>query len=212
MKPRDTTSTWLLDHLRDLARGVRIAELPVVLRDRLVPPRQHELVAERQVVVAPPEREADAQAAVGQGDEHVGVRAPRDVREAGLEFGERQVLEHLERADRVEHQAGWQNLVELGDVGDVVDAARGVDVERLDLDAGRPQVIAEHARNPGRSREPSSGGPRAPRAAGASTTSSARGRRSARSRSAPGPPGLRASDGTLTRSVVSSDWCHRVPA
>src|SRR5438067_10537036 len=30
----------LLDHLGDLARGERIAELPVVLGDRLVPPRQ----------------------------------------------------------------------------------------------------------------------------------------------------------------------------
>jgi len=54
------------DALRDLARRDRIAELPVVLGDRFVAPRQHELVTEREVVVAPPERPAHTQATIRQ--------------------------------------------------------------------------------------------------------------------------------------------------
>jgi hypothetical protein len=52
------------DALGDLAGGVGIAELPVVLGDRLVAPRQHELVTEREAMVAPPQREPYAQAAI----------------------------------------------------------------------------------------------------------------------------------------------------
>ena len=71
------------------------------------------------------------------------VRARRDVREAGLELREGQVLEDLERADRVELQPRGKHRIELGDVGDIVDPARGIDIERLDLDARRAQVVAK---------------------------------------------------------------------
>src|SRR5205085_321388 len=91
--------------LRDLACRVWIAELPVMLGDRFVPPRQHELVAEREVVATPPERPADPQAAIWQRDEDVLVRAPGEVAEAGLELVERQMFQHLERAHGIERQA-----------------------------------------------------------------------------------------------------------
>jgi len=75
----------------------------------------------------------------------VRVGARGQVLQAGLEVRERQVLEHLERTHRVERDAGRQRGVELGDVGDVVDVARGVDVDGLDRHAGVLEVAPEHA-------------------------------------------------------------------
>ena len=121
MKPRDDDVEMFRDPLRDLARGVRIAHLPVMLGDRLVPPRQHEFVAEREMVVAPPERPTDPQAAIRQRDEDVLVRSPCefDRQFSNSSSGRCSRTWNAQIASNVE--ALRQRRVELGDVGDVID-------------------------------------------------------------------------------------------